>query len=160
LSKSYNHLTNLKVFKLAAGDTIGNSEMASPSPVSFNKGLGSLNQNLDIERTYKPERVDVVTLDSHYCEKRRVSLVKIDTQGFELNVLRGATNTINEHRPVVIFEHEDQYHSDAKEVRESIGDFFERAEYDLYAPGRHFLTRLAFCGVPHLHGDVIALPRK
>ncbi len=37
----------------------------------------------------------------------RPALVKIDVQGFELNVLRGGSNTIDRHRPVFIIENDE-----------------------------------------------------
>ena len=40
----------------------------------------------------------------------RVSVVKIDVQGAELKVLKGAIQVIEKDRPTIIFEHEDRYH--------------------------------------------------
>lgn len=52
------------------------------------------------------EAVDVLTIDE-VCETRgikRVDLIKIDTDGHELAVLRGARKTIAENLPCIIFE--------------------------------------------------------
>lgn len=35
---------------------------------------------------------------------KKVDLIKIDTDGYELNVLKGAVNTLKNHRPIVVFE--------------------------------------------------------
>ena len=160
LSKSYNRLENLKIFKIAVGDKNGTVELTSPTSESLNKGLGSLKQNKDLDATYKREQVEVVTLDGHFSEQRRVSLIKIDTQGFEWNVLQGATKMINQYRPTIIFEHEDHYHDNPIEIRQSIAAFFERANYDLYIAGEEVLRSFDLCGVAHFHGDIIALPRN
>ena len=48
--------------------------------------------------TVKTERLDDVVAHP-------VALVKIDVEGAELQVLRGAQRTLQEHRPVVVFEH-------------------------------------------------------
>jgi FkbM family methyltransferase len=160
LSKSYNRLENLKVFKLAVGSTIGLAELSTPTEECLNKGLGSLKENKDLEQSYTREKVEVVTLDGHFSEKRRISLLKIDTQGFEWDVLQGAAQTIQAHRPAIIFEHEDQYHANPKELRGSIAAFFEEANYDLYATGNDVLRRLDLYAPAHFHGDVIALSRK
>jgi FkbM family methyltransferase len=160
LSKSYNHLENLRVFKLAVGHSRGIAEMSSPTEECLNKGLGSLKENKDLERHYKREQVEVVTLDTHFSEKRRVSFLKIDTQGFEWDVLQGATQTIHEHRPAIIFEHEDHYHAQPGELRRNIARFFDQACYDLYSNGSRVLRKIDFSAAPHFHGDVIALSRK
>ena len=36
--------------------------------------------------------------------KRQVGLIKIDVEGWELEVLRGAANTIIKHQPVLLIE--------------------------------------------------------
>ena len=50
--------------------------------------------------------VSAITLDD-FCEKediQRVDLIKIDTDGHELKVLRGARKTVEKFRPCIIFE--------------------------------------------------------
>ncbi len=90
-------------------------------------------------------RVDVslATLDSF--KIRPVSLIKIDVEGHELEVLKGAERTLEECRPVVIVE-----------VRErnavEVGGFFERLGY---APAR--LEDLA--GVRGSPQNTIYVPR-
>lgn len=159
LSKAYNRLGNLLLFKLGVGDRNQTLEIASPTESSKNKGLGSFKPNADLDASYRQESIEVVTLDSHFTGDLPISLLKIDTQGFEWNVLQGAANTIARHRPVILFEHEDQYHQDAKEMRRRMSAFFEQAGYDLYLPGEDLLTSLDFQGADHWHGDVLALPR-
>lgn len=46
--------------------------------------------------------IPMVTLDS--LELEEVDLIKVDTEGFEENVMRGAEKTINQWRPVIIVE--------------------------------------------------------
>ena len=159
-SKAYNHLDNLRVFKLAVGERSGALEIASPTESSRNKGLGSLNANQDLDDSYVKEQIEMVTLDVHCTPGQRVSVLKIDTQGFEWNVLQGATALIEKHRPVILFEHEDQYHKDALQMRKQISDFFDRCFYDLYIPSGELLKSVNFRRTALFHGDVIALPKK
>ncbi len=49
--------------------------------------------------------VPVEDLDSSLPEDYVPALIKIDVEGAELEVLRGAMQTISRHKPVVIFEH-------------------------------------------------------
>jgi len=159
LSKAYNRLNNLELFKLGLGDATGVMSLESPTDASRNRGLGSLKRNIDHDETYERESVKIVTLDSHFSDLRRLSLIKIDTQGFEWNVLRGAVQTIKKHRPVILFEHEDQYHDDPHCVRGRIADLLEACGYDLYSAGAEILKRVDFVGSKQWHGDVLALPR-
>ena len=46
--------------------------------------------------------VEVKTLDSHELED--VGLIKIDTQGHELRILKGSVETLQKSKPVVVFE--------------------------------------------------------
>jgi len=49
--------------------------------------------------------VKCVTLDS-YCRSHNISpnLIKIDVEGHEFNVIKGAESTIRKHRPYIVFE--------------------------------------------------------
>ena len=62
--------------------------------------------------------VNVRTLDSH--NFNNIGLIKIDTQGHELPILRGAIETIKKHRPVIVFEI-DQNKDECCELLESLG---------------------------------------
>jgi len=65
--------------------------------------------------------VQLKTLDSFGIEN--VSFIKIDTEGHELEVLRGAVQTMNSNRPVAIIEVMDRN-------RESIMDYFKQLDYE------------------------------
>lgn len=59
--------------------------------------------------------VDVTTLD-RLLERRTARFVKIDVEGTELDVLRGARHILTRDRPVVVFEHQPK---DARALAES-----------------------------------------
>ena len=68
---------------------------------------------------FQPEdSVEVRTLDSH--NFREVGLIKIDTQGHELRILKGAVETMKKWKPVVVFEI-DQDKDRCCDLLESIG---------------------------------------
>jgi FkbM family methyltransferase len=56
-------------------------------------------------QTVRELRVRTARLDDELPEGFAPALVKIDVEGAELHVLRGAAETLARHRPVVVFEH-------------------------------------------------------
>lgn len=59
----------------------------------------------EFENDVETIEVNVETLDLFANEKNlKPALIKIDTEGFELNVFMGAKETINKNRPIIIFE--------------------------------------------------------
>lgn len=129
---------------------------------SKNMGLSSLQLNHDIENHEKIE-VDVVTLDDYFKDRELpCSAIKIDVQGFEWQVLQGAKEIIQQDRPYVFFEHEDEYFSssDLREtMKKNFTQFFLENKYILCSlphPETGFMPRISFDG--YFHGDIIAIP--
>jgi FkbM family methyltransferase len=57
-------------------------------------------KNWDIKNTFP---VEIKLLDDHEFEK--ISLIKIDVEGWELEVLQGSLNTISKHQPIMFIEY-------------------------------------------------------
>jgi FkbM family methyltransferase len=55
------------------------------------------------------ERVPVITLDGLLAEESRVDLIKVDVEGLELDVMRGARRTLAHHAPAVLLEIESRW---------------------------------------------------
>ena len=49
-------------------------------------------------------RVSVETLDRVLADQARLDLIKIDVEGYEMEVLKGGLQVLEKHRPVVYFE--------------------------------------------------------
>lgn len=72
---------------------------------TMSKTVESLHKNTikgKINTGIHPTTLPVTTLDSFQLDN--VSLIKIDTEGMELEVLHGATETIDKFSPTIIFE--------------------------------------------------------
>ena len=114
----------------AVGDRDYETELSFPERDTW---LGTLSEktkesleskNFDLIKV----KTNVITLDSYLADKNLVpDLFKIDTEGYELNVLNGAINTIKKFKPIIIFEENERH-----EQRIKIADFFESVGYKLF----------------------------
>ncbi len=78
--------------------------------------------NLPAAERYTEKTVKLECLDAWINET--VSFIKIDVEGHELEVLRGASKLIAKHRPVVLTEVRDAN-------RDVVADYFSNLKYDL-----------------------------
>ena len=94
---------NVHIFEMALSDKIGS---ASFNYVTSNPGYsGILKRHYD--RPHEADRkinVELNTLDN-IMGSTQVDFIKIDVEGAELQVLRGAKQTIARDRPLIVFEH-------------------------------------------------------
>ncbi|MBT6439757.1 MAG: FkbM family methyltransferase, partial [Flavobacteriales bacterium] len=78
--------------------------------------------------------VGSITLDA-FCKQHDISkidFIKIDTDGHELNILKGAKDIINQHKPSIIFEI-GMYLLDEQSIPFSdYADFFESINCTMY----------------------------
>lgn len=82
---------------------------------SWHEGLTKIEQSNDITMTE--------TLDAAFPGIRNVKLIKIDTEGCELEVLEGGADLIRKNRPVLIVE----FNKNENKIR----DFMMKLEYDV-----------------------------
>ena len=104
------HPNRLKVFNYAIGEENTNLELnfsdEKSEKATFSNDIDKLSF-FDHEKN-KKVMTDVMTLDSFFLEnsslinKKDIDLIKIDTEGFELEVIKGAKNTIENKRPKYI----------------------------------------------------------
>jgi len=113
---------NVTPLRAAAGSSAG--------VVRFTEGRDSVNR-IDPEGTTE---VPVVTVDSVVGE-RVVAGLKIDVEGFEIDVLRGAEKALAEHRIQLIqLEWNDTSESAVGSDRRPVADLLSSCGYGLYRP--------------------------
>lgn len=113
--KLNNQLKNIHAYDIAVSDCDGEVEFYMQDESCFNRGISSLVYNWDLkmhDRGVSRINVKAAKLDDFLDEstKSRVSVIKIDTQGTEYQVICGFMNIIEKVRPVIFFEFETAYH--------------------------------------------------
>ena len=116
-----NNFYNVWCYPCAMGDS--NSSIEIQEPDYFDNqdyGVFSLVQDKIVKKSQYRTVVDVVSLDwfvdHHHIP--RVDLLKIDAEGMDVAVLRGAMGTIKSQKPVIFIEHCDNQRSIQDEIQE------------------------------------------
>lgn len=128
-------LDHVRIEEMGISSKTGNDELfvpglgASPSATLDHPQVTTSGSKLDIR---------IESLDNYFKEMERgpIRLIKVDVEGHELNVFRGAERILSEDHPTLIFECESRHHSDDSiydvfkylEKRGFIGRFFTRGE--------------------------------
>jgi FkbM family methyltransferase len=105
-----NGLSNVRVIDAAASDRAGEMRLYRPSPRDTNRARASLMHHRYL--TGLATTVPVVTIDD-LCAGAPVALVKIDVEGHEAAVVRGAADTIARYAPSIVFEYAPELLDDA-----------------------------------------------
>jgi len=139
------------------------SDRAGTATLYGSDDMSSLNQGVYSGRQAAPVEVPLARLDDVLGgEGTPISLMKIDVQGHELEVLRGAETLISRHRPVLILEHEDDLYRSAAEAEQrktGLATLLSRLRYETLYISRWGADLLAVADWSHhLNGDLLALP--
>lgn len=123
-----------RVFDIALSDSKGNHSFKIPV---INGIADNCLSSLEIHNKEDNETEAVVyevktdTLDNFILENTiQPDLIKIDVEGHELAVLRGAENYISSHHPTLIIEIEQRHHKDIK--AESVFESFKTKGYNAF----------------------------
>lgn len=94
-----NRLSNIDINECALGETAGNVDI-------YTAGSGTTLIKEFTTNTEKKLNISIKRLDDVVAEKRitNISFIKIDVEGFEFSVLKGAQNSIQTHMPVLFVE--------------------------------------------------------
>ena len=166
-----NDLAHVTVDGRAVADLVGASGFQAPLAGHVWDGTGRLiaapaqekreGQEGREGRERQTTAIECTTLDAFVAERHieRLALVKIDVEGWELSVLRGARHMLNVLRPVVVFEYDPAYVSRSGGAAEDVTRCWSDAGYELFAldPRRPpaLVARLGDRG-----GNFLALPGR
>ncbi len=125
-SINLNQLKNISLHKFACSDTVSEARLTL---VKGNIGGSSLH------RADKENSINIETrpADSVLHNLNRVDLIKIDTEGHELEALKGLQKTLAEHQPTLIIEFSPFFWGEERQNKSN--EFFnllEKFNYRLY----------------------------
>jgi len=165
-SAIYNSFTSLKLYNKAVGSNAGFVQMVD------NDNSSVLNDT----STPGGVTIEVTTLDEELKDLDKIDFIKIDVEGYEWEVLQGATATIQKHKPLLLVELHPMFLKNYKIAYTTVIDFLEQNNYKIsyhsfleetrmgrlarllsrYLPnsGKHFKNKEAFIK------DVDTLPAK
>jgi FkbM family methyltransferase len=155
VEESYRHLTenielngfkNVIAYNVGLSDRDGYFEMYMPDNVRSsdqtieglaNEGTASVFQSISRPSMMCTARFE--TLDKLFEESglERLDIIKIDVEGAELPVLRGARRVIEKYCPIIIMEMNDESFKAAGYQKSDVLDFLDSMHYDLFLIGSH-----------------------
>lgn len=117
-----NNCNNVKLYNIGLGITSENVKMQE---FDDNSSVNQGGIGIDLNQNGKGEEIDIKVLDE--LNLNEISFIKLDVEGYEYFVLKGAEKTISISRPVIILEI--NYKSDKN--RTEIFKFFEKHNYNV-----------------------------
>lgn len=123
------HWAHVTVNHLALSSQVGVATLSTPGKKpSPGATLEPRQANLNEQTT-----VPVSTLDSYFADRQspRIKLLKCDVEGHELEVFRGGTKLLRQHKPILLFECEARHRQDGclDEVFRFLTDLGYRGEF-------------------------------
>ncbi len=118
---------NISLHHVGLSDRAGTATLYRPRPKGVRiDAMSSLIQHGDDESVhFDPVDVTIEVLDAALAdEPRRIALIKVDVEGHELAVFRGADQVLERSRPAILVEIEQRHQS--SDIRETFAHLEER----------------------------------
>lgn len=125
-----NRAVNVSLIPVALSDTESEQEY-TVDPNSWNQGTFSL-RNAFTEGTTQTIEIKIGDELPVIAELHKLNFIKIDVEGFEFSVISGLKTTIVRHRPVIIFEYDQNYWKQSNNDIDKCYNFFLDHNYQLY----------------------------
>jgi len=125
-----NRVSNVTLFPFALSDQ--QNELDLPiNKNQWNQGTFSLS-NKDTGNNKQRIVVNVADEMPEIQSLASVSLIKIDVEGFEFQVLKGLKQTLQKHKPRIIFEYDSNYWADTGQKITDCYQYLHSLNYSLY----------------------------
>lgn len=160
-----NKTTNVILHPVGVGEKPGREQLYTASCFeignsSFLKPAGPAGENKSIA-------IEIETLDNCFCintskTNRRVGVIKIDVQGYERQVIHGATALVRRDRPYIVFEHQDENFASLEEARDAkqwFMQFFRDNGYTVLYQTNHDVSMMFTAKWDRpMNGNLLAIP--
>jgi len=133
-----NDFSNVEVKPFALGNENGEIRFYSNDLNDYNRGMSST-VDKDFSKNIAEIMVEIKRLDDVIPENdyKNIGVIKIDTQGNELDVLKGAEGIIKAVKPVIIFEFESHTKKNIEKSKKEFVAFLKRNNYQTYKVLEH-----------------------
>lgn len=124
-----NNFHNVTVIEKAVFNTTGQGELLVPS----HPGGAALSTTTTPPDVQYAMTVELISIDNLVFQQKLTppAVVKIDVEGAEINVLQGMCRTIQEFRPIVIYEIDDEKEEPFKQKQETCDAFLRNLGYQI-----------------------------
>jgi len=157
-----NSLKNIELVEAASSERSGESVVLHrPGDSDKRKLSGSVIPHAIL--TGRSVTVPTVAIDDII--NAPVSLIKIDVEGYEMPVIRGASRVIREHSPSIVFEHapyllDDAFISPFEHLKDCGYALFEVRAIRNYVTGRARLDLRALHELPDTYTNILAISQS
>ena len=122
-----NNISNIKHFNIAISNNKGKSIL---NTCESHNGLHTLGENPLRFNDIKPIEVDVDTIDNlFFYNNIPVDYMKIDTEGYEYYILKGAEKTIKQYRPFIQLEYNETNQNQCNSNINTLLNYIEELGY-------------------------------
>lgn len=144
--KALFHWTNVVIEHIALSNVSGQSNLYLPAILhgKLSSPSATIVEHANDSNFQTTEKVIITTLDE-YCKKHQLipHFLKVDVEGNELNVFKGAENILKKHRPKILVEIEAR-HVGKEQVMQTI-QYLESLGYQgKIIQGNHFIPSSEF----------------
>ena len=124
-------LKNVSLFKMGASEKNGTNVLSIPIKKSGSIGFGRSSVNGESFEKAIREEIALTSLDSFSKQQKisRVDFIKIDVEGHEMSVLKGAKGLLKKHSPSVMIEINKDHLSNAQTKVADVFLFFQSLGY-------------------------------
>ncbi len=131
LQKNIADLRNVAIHALAVSDSNGSARFVV-------RATGDTSSLGEAESGSQQIEVATTRLDDHCRLTERIDLIKVDVEGYELEVLRGAIKSIAAHHPILYFEYIEAYARLRGIGLDEFRQLLEPLGYELHWINAHF----------------------